>query len=431
MEISFLLKIPAYSTGLSDCNIIPMDPKRAYHVLIKLYGKPGPDSIMKPTSEQILSAVCDEIALVARNSEADHQGALTQIGPLLEWIIANEMGEVEPDQVIGLRDAPVTEAAAVHLDIESVTQYLRDRFDDPKAEATSVSQIVGGFSKRTTRVACHYLGDTHSLVLRQAVGVSKDPVLEAEYSVVCHAWSEGLPAPEPLWIEPSKNLLGGPFFVTRFVTGFNPGDVFGADEAVAGTVGEDLATFLARLHRVNCANLNQHPSSPMSTIDQILQEIDLALQKLTEATGEPDAMVSDIFSWLRTNAPVPPEEPVLIHGDVGFHNLLVENEKVTVVLDWERAHPGDPAEDLAYLKPTLQGVLPWNDFLAHYESAGGIAPSSQTLGFYTVWQDVWRYVACQVHLSAYVNTPRLSSLFVGRIFGPRFLADAARNINTL
>ncbi|MBQ61029.1 MAG: hypothetical protein CMQ19_03030 [Gammaproteobacteria bacterium] len=384
---------------------------------------------MKPTSEQILSAACDEIALVARNSEADHLGTLTRVGPLLEWALANELGEIEPDQVIGLRDAPAMETAAAHLETDEMTQYLQDRFNDPKAEATSVSQIVGGFSKRTTRVACHYLGETHSLVLRQAVGASSDPVLEAEYSVVRHAWSEGLNAPEPLWIEASENLLGGPFFVTRYVTGTNPGDVFGADEAVAGTVGEDLAAFLASLHRVNCGSLKQYPSSPMSTIEQILQEIENALQKLTDATGEPDTMVSDIFSWLRTNVPTPPEAPVLIHGDVGFHNLLVENEKVTVVLDWERAHPGDPAEDLAYLKPTLQGVLPWNEFLAHYESAGGIVPSPQALEFYTVWQDVWRYVACQVHLNAYLHTPRLSSLFAGRIFGPRFLADAVRNIN--
>ncbi|MBT4493364.1 MAG: phosphotransferase, partial [Gammaproteobacteria bacterium] len=185
--------------------------------------------------------------------------------------------------------------------------------------------------------------------------------------------------------------------------------------------------FLARLHRADCESLERYPAVSMATLDQILQEIENVWHRLNQATGEPAAMVHDLFGWLRTNAPAPPEKPVLLHGDIGFHNLLVEDGKVSVVLDWERAHPGDPAEDLAYLKPTLHGVMPWDDFLDHYESAGGIRPDPQSLEFYTVWQDVWRYVACQALFGAFEKTPRLSSLFAGRIFGPRFLANAVNN----
>jgi len=42
--------------------------------------------------------------------------------------------------------------------------------------------------------------------------------------------------------------------------------------------------------------------------------------------------------------------PVLVHGDYGPQNLLVDPDagRVTGVLDWEFAHRGDPIEDLAW-----------------------------------------------------------------------------------
>ncbi|MGK5681561.1 phosphotransferase family protein [Actinoplanes sp. URMC 104] len=41
---------------------------------------------------------------------------------------------------------------------------------------------------------------------------------------------------------------------------------------------------------------------------------------------------------------------VLVHGDYGPNNMLFDPDtfRVTALLDWEWAHPGDPAEDLAW-----------------------------------------------------------------------------------
>lgn len=47
--------------------------------------------------------------------------------------------------------------------------------------------------------------------------------------------------------------------------------------------------------------------------------------------------------------PTPPGT-VLVHGDYGPNNILLDPDTlaVTAVLDWEWAHPGDPSEDLAW-----------------------------------------------------------------------------------
>lgn len=41
--------------------------------------------------------------------------------------------------------------------------------------------------------------------------------------------------------------------------------------------------------------------------------------------------------------------PCFVHGDVGPGNFMVERGRVTAMLDWELAHPGDFHEDLAWL----------------------------------------------------------------------------------
>jgi aminoglycoside phosphotransferase (APT) family kinase protein len=55
-----------------------------------------------------------------------------------------------------------------------------------------------------------------------------------------------------------------------------------------------------------------------------------------------------LVEWLLAHRP-PSEDRVLVHGDFGFHNLLVARDRVTAVLDWELATIGDPLVDLTGL----------------------------------------------------------------------------------
>jgi aminoglycoside phosphotransferase (APT) family kinase protein len=52
-----------------------------------------------------------------------------------------------------------------------------------------------------------------------------------------------------------------------------------------------------------------------------------------------------IREWLLEHAPQDSEQTI-VHGDFGFHNLLVEGEEISAVLDWELATIGDPLSDL-------------------------------------------------------------------------------------
>jgi aminoglycoside phosphotransferase (APT) family kinase protein len=57
--------------------------------------------------------------------------------------------------------------------------------------------------------------------------------------------------------------------------------------------------------------------------------------------------LTPIHDWLIAHLPAW-EETTIVHGDYGFHNLLVDADRsvVTAVLDWELATLGDPLSDL-------------------------------------------------------------------------------------
>ncbi len=40
--------------------------------------------------------------------------------------------------------------------------------------------------------------------------------------------------------------------------------------------------------------------------------------------------------------------PVLVHGDFGPQNVVIEDDRITALVDWEFAHIGQPVEDLAW-----------------------------------------------------------------------------------
>ncbi|WP_405658579.1 aminoglycoside phosphotransferase family protein [Streptomyces sp. NBC_01166] len=77
------------------------------------------------------------------------------------------------------------------------------------------------------------------------------------------------------------------------------------------------------------------------------------------AAGQPEAVLASCGELLRNihgTAPsvlpedAPSAEKVLVHGDFGPNNVLLDPAtfEVTAVVDWEFAHLGDPIEDLAW-----------------------------------------------------------------------------------
>jgi aminoglycoside phosphotransferase (APT) family kinase protein len=93
---------------------------------------------------------------------------------------------------------------------------------------------------------------------------------------------------------------------------------------------------------------------------------------------------------LHANLPPAPARQCLVHGDFRPANVLVDDGRITVLLDWELAHRGDPADDLGWYTCSIyrgehfpEG---WSvgDFLARYVKRGGTEPEPERLRFWQV-----------------------------------------------
>jgi aminoglycoside phosphotransferase (APT) family kinase protein len=309
---------------------------------------------------------------------------------------------------------------------EALTAYLRERTGDDQVVAEDVRHITGGFSKITTLVSYATGGDRHAIALRQVPPGVVDESLVPEYEVLRAVYAPDLPVPEPLWLEPRENPLGGPWFASRQVSGRNLGTVAGATEEIPASVCLELAEFLGRLHSTDVGKLGPAPILPMRTREEIEQAIADEERDSLGTSPQPLPLLAGMFAWLRAHAPRHTERPVIVHGDVGFHNILVDDGHITGVLDWERAHVGDAMEDLMYLRPSIEPVFSWERFLERYVEAGGeVVEDPELERFYDVWKDVWRCAQCvRIGVDFDAGDTRLPAAIAGCLLAPRFLASA-------
>ena len=407
-----------------------------------------------PLASRLLRSVAEELSSVAGEADdARLAGRIRHAAALLDWIRARldadqTTEEALADQVSRLAAGADSDllAPSVHRLLQArqadrpgpapgstvpgdkpispadVTRYLRARRPGSDDVAHEVRAITGGFSKRTLLVTATLDGARQEIVLRQVPAGRRARSLGPEFRVVQAVHAAGLPVPEPLWIEPGDNILGGAFFVTRRARGDNVGDVWGADGA-SKEICLGIASVYARLHQLETAGLAA-PVSPRGTPGELHEMISWQENTLAKRGIPTDPVLQAVLAWLRGHVPGAPSRRSLIHGDAAFSNLLVQDGTITAVLDWEAAHLGNPAEELAYLRPSIEPVLPWEDFLLRYTASGGTAPDPAAMRFFDVWSHVWRYIGCLWLAQNYDATRRYASAVAAYVHGPRFLARA-------
>jgi aminoglycoside phosphotransferase (APT) family kinase protein len=80
----------------------------------------------------------------------------------------------------------------------------------------------------------------------------------------------------------------------------------------------------------------------------LVDPLDTYRQRLDEL-GQPHPAFELAFRWLETHRPPSTRGPVVVHGDFRLGNVIVDDDGLAAVIDWELAHLGDPVEDLGWL----------------------------------------------------------------------------------
>ncbi|MET0547041.1 MAG: phosphotransferase family protein [Caulobacterales bacterium] len=289
-------------------------------------------------------------------------------------------------------DEPKKQIKKPLLTTDRLTEYLRRKFPDrPDSSVVALNNLPGGMSKQTIKVTTEERGKSDCFIIRKDFELSPaDRTVVDEFPLLRFVWDAGgVPMPEPLWLEPDASILGAPFMVMGFVEGSNNYESIAADPKAKERLTNSLAAALARLH-----SIVPPEAAGSSAQEHMAKEIEVWYSGWKRWQIQPRPLMEGAFAWLRANVPASGRGPSLVHGDVGFHNMLNKDGEVTGLLDWEFAHIGDAAADLVYARPFIETVLDWQSFLMAYEAHGGVAPNAEEEKFYSVWGSARNAAGC-------------------------------------
>ncbi len=122
------------------------------------------------------------------------------------------------------------------------------------------------------------------------------------------------------------------------------------DRPVSAELVDQLARFLARLHKITDPSVRAAVDSLATWRTWLLGMIELSIGDLTAELPAADQarlnrwFVADFEPWLSR---LGEREVVVVHGDFWHDNLVIGPAGLAGVIDWEAAELADPAVDLA------------------------------------------------------------------------------------
>ncbi|OYQ34285.1 aminoglycoside phosphotransferase [Niveispirillum lacus] len=253
------------------------------------------------------------------------------------------------------------------------------------------------------------------------VSASLDKVREA--AVLKAAFDAGVMAPEPLFVEATGNVLGAPFYLMRRATGLAAGHRLVKAPTVPALAYE-LGRQLGRLHaiRPGAPGLDFLPMPTNSIVDECLNAY---RDWLGDVAGK-DPVLAYALRWLDRRRPAM-GDLVLSHRDYRTGNYMVDDGRLTAIIDWEFAGWSDAMEDIGWFCAACWrfgqrareagGIGNRADFYAGYEQASGRSIDHTAVGWWEVMAHLrWAAIAVQQamrHVSG--AEPSLELALTGRM----------------
>lgn len=283
---------------------------------------------------------------------------------------------------------------------------------------TDLRRVSGGASRQTWALSAQTPdGRSQSLVLRRDPPSEPRPDEMAREALALRAARRhGVPVPELLDAGSGADVLGAPYLLMTFVQGETIARKILRDAAYAparAVLAAQLGRAAAAIHRVPAAELSDLPR----------QDVLGELRQRYAETGVLRPVIELAFAWLEAHRPPPTADPVLVHGDFRLGNVIVDQDGLAAVLDWELVHVGDPMEDLGYLcirawrfggPLPVAGVGAFEDLFDAYEEASGVRPDPEVVFWWQVAGTLSWAIGCLVqanrHLSGATRSVELAAI---------------------
>ncbi|MBN6731258.1 phosphotransferase family protein [Burkholderia multivorans] len=231
-----------------------------------------------------------------------------------------------------------------------------------------------------------------------AAGLLPPYDVQREVELLRVAKETGCPVPDVILHSLRDDDRRG-FYVMEMVEGVvpMPWDVKKVipDGHVRHRLGLELADIMARIHRWDVASVQIPGLTPAGDARATgATEADKWHRIYLECKSTHVPILDLAFAWLAHRADHVSGRTALVHNDLRVGNVIVRDDRVVAVLDWETAAITDPAADLAKFNlPTFRGrsslasgLIEWDRFLDAYESQTGWRPDEATLNYWSVME---------------------------------------------
>lgn len=286
-------------------------------------------------------------------------------------------------------------------------------------EVTGVRQLPGGASRESWGAVARTAGgaERRLILLRDPDGSARHGDVGLQAAAMTAARAAGVPVPEVYDHGEEALGRGRPYLLTERLDGETIPRRLLRDEAYAAArprIAHRLGEVLARIHRVDPDSV---PGLPR--VDPLGQAV-----AIYEEFAEPRPALEIGLRWLAEHRP-PPSGDRLVHGDFRTGNLIVAEDGLRAVLDWELAHRGDPLQDLGWLctkawrfgsANPVGGFGPRADLMAGYAAGGGTPPDEAAQRWWELYGTVRWALLCRRQAARYLadSEPSIELAVLGR-----------------
>lgn len=320
----------------------------------------------------------------------------------------------------GRGDARVSDTPEIQIEItaEGLEKWLHETGNEPAStKVTNVKRLMGGYSKATYIVKLATDSGEKTVVIRKdGYGLPTGPSIVAEFPVLQEMERLGIPAPRPLWIEPTEAPFATAFMGVSFANGTPANHCVPTDAETRRKWAISIAKAVAKLHRETAL-----PDADVRK--ELMDQLSFYEKNMFDRERAPHAGLVIAIDWLRKHVDVLKGRPaVRVHADLGFHNFMMRDGELDAMLDWEFNHIGDPVVDLSSMIGFMNQIESWDVFYQTYQDECGFTMDTKAEAYLTVWRETRNMITCLGSLNSLLLLPvkDVPLTVAGTIYIPKY-----------